>query len=455
MSELLKITESGITVSTLETFATALSYKRLQKHLAMKISRAIALYSLKILLEETEGIISALDAIGSFGLAGMQWVKNLRKVCHVDINVGCGLKQSVGAVLEENSCCFEKVEVLCEDPNVLMHSKKFQYIYIESTSTAVTYFDAAMRSINHNGILCVTCSDIATLQNKCPETAKRLYNANLLRTEYSNELAIRVIVLNLARAAGRWGKGIKVEMSTFANDAITLVCRVLRGSKYACDSLEALCLLAHCQQCQAREFVSEKKYALHTFSSIPFCRCGDDKVGSPIALLGPMWSKGIFDQDFMKKMLSVDMNCDLPKETKKLFELIFVETICCSHDEMEQLMVNRSLPPKTTLTNTEKIEPPSKKQKMTAGCCDNEKDVQEQLHPTSCAKEIPPFYFDIQQHTAKGSNPPKLALVISKLRECGFYASKTHFGPRCVRTSASLKEFSSLLVNMWKESTEK
>ena len=50
------------------------------------------------------------------------------------------------------------------------------------------------------------------------------------------------------------------------------------------------------------------------------------------------------------------------------------------------------------------------------------------------------FYFDIQYHSKKVKSPPSWDVVISKLREKGFKASRSHFGFRCIRTSANVKE---------------
>ncbi|CAK8675996.1 tRNA (guanine(27)-N(2))-dimethyltransferase-like [Clavelina lepadiformis] len=470
--------ELGVTMNLVPEISNKVSGKHIYKKLQLGFSRAIALCCLSNLRHNIDGEIRALDASGCFGLAGVQWAKQFDTGVNIVINVAKGLKEIVETSLLQNQCK-TSVKVLDEDSHVTMHSGKYMFIYLEAYGSAVTHFDAVFRSANHNGLVCITCTDTSVFQNKSPETARRLYGANLLQTEYYQELATRVIINNLVTAAARWNKGLKVLLCTFQEHGISVVCRVLRGPKNGNESMASLQNLVHCQLCQARCFLPVHRYIQNT-RQLSICKCNSEGLEAPLMILGPMWGKDLFNKAFLFNLLHFGKMHRVPEKYCKLFFLMILESVCCDDQEAETCIVNEinriTFPEKKCCckTETDNTEPKPKMLKLNAtneknyDCKNNTKDIYDELQIMKQSSNIPfsveetntfqssapALFFDIRHHGIKGGNPPKLLSVIEELRSRGFKASKTHFNSCSVRTSADLLVFNDVLQKIWDKTLE-
>ncbi len=64
---------------------------------------------------------------------------------------------------------------------------------IDPFGSPVKYFDCAIRATMHNGLLSVTATDLQVLHGLAKNACKRKYHGTPVKTEYSNEIAIRLI----------------------------------------------------------------------------------------------------------------------------------------------------------------------------------------------------------------------------------------------------------------------
>ena len=452
------VSELGINVKISDKVLNALGKKMVFKKLKLETSRVLALCSLSVLSKETEWQINSFDAIQDFALAGLQWLKHLNKHVKVTINATEDRTLVKSALLENNCDVHEEdVKVISEDPLAHMHSNKYTFIYVEVTGCAVTYLDAVMRSIKHNGVVCLTSTDMAILQNKSPATSYRLYGAKLWNTEYYRELGARVIIANAVQAAARWSKGVEVLLCVAEEHGVTIVFKVLRGSRFGESSMSCLNYLSHCQVCQARMFIPDDLYVIDSSKLPCMCQCSSDGIKAPILMLGPIWSGEIFNKVFLLKLRREMKSLQMPNVHQTLIDLLIIESACCSSNTSESELIEETK--KTCYKLNEAVEPNKKRVKLEQGA---EESTISSSNCTNGVKESSngpvlkptPFYFDVQNHSVKGGNPPTRASVINKLRSDGHRASRTHFGPRCVRTSADLIAFKEALQHIW-HNTEK
>ena len=178
-----------------------LSSKLVNRVQGFSMSRSLALCSLLTAQTNSGMTTEVFEAVRHFGLAGMQWASKLTEDYNVTINVTESVQDYVENCVKSSTPTKCKVQIISEDPHVMLHSKRFSFIYIEADGSAVPYLSAAMRSITHGGTLCVSFSDIPALMGRCPERVSKLYGAKLLKTEYIKELGSRVIIANLVRIA--------------------------------------------------------------------------------------------------------------------------------------------------------------------------------------------------------------------------------------------------------------
>ena len=432
----------------LSQLKTKFSDKSIAKTCQLVTSRAIALCSVLTLKCKPDIPPRVLDAVGHFGLAGMQWAQHLPSDYNITINTAPGVMDHLDRVFvkRDENC---QVNVTCQDPHVLLHSGRYSFVYIEADGSAIPYLDAALRSVAHNGMLCVTFTDMPALMNRCPERVARLYGAKMLKSEYIKEMSTRVIISNLVRAAACWNKGISIKLCVFTDIGVTVVCKVRKSPKSgeSCSSLVRF--LAHCQKCQYRQFLADGK-CLKKFTVPIVCCCGKEKDASvsSMMLLGPMWSGNLFCPDFVKIVLTLTSHLKTSGNINKVLQTILIESKCYDNSNEENILLKEieAICKNNTVNNNvqhkhDDYEPSSKKVKLTY---ESFPDVINSVELPDAA----PFFMDFQVHSVSGSNPPKLLKLIDILRSKGFKASKTHFGPRCLRTNASLHEFKLMLKDI-------
>jgi len=454
------ISEHGAKVELSENTCKILGIKQVEKKCQLQFSRAVVLSSLSVLIKQTSWKLAAFDAIQDFGLAGIQWCRHLGSNVKIFINVKDQLKPELLLNLEKSGCEIdENLNIVSDVPQAHLHKNKYTFINIEVCGSAVMYFDALMNSIKHGGLLCVTCTDTSILQNKRPATAQRLYESKLWKTEYGRELGVRVILANLARAAARWSKGLKIELCVGLEHGFTVVCRVYRGSQFGEKSITSLQFLAHCQVCQARKFIPDSVYVQDNVTVLSLCDCSSNGIKAPILQLGPIWSGAIYGRNFLFDVLNEMHSLELGSDNIKLVHQLIVESACCTSNELEaelifQFRKQTQEENSNEMSNSKKrkLNSNEKNAKFDATCISTDSnstsgdlDINSDL-----VTSITAFYYDIQNHSVKGCNPPPMTAVINKLREAGHSASKSHFGPRCIRTSASLKDFNDIILQISK-----
>ncbi|KAM9762923.1 TRMT1-like protein isoform 2-T2 [Menidia menidia] len=425
----------------------------------MKTNRQLVFCSLAVLAEERSPI-ECLDAFGATGIMGLQWAKHLRgavKVTITDISDTCVKMIRENCELnhiraeggprgprgpEAEAPPIASVEVAKMDANVIMHLRPFDYIHLDPFGTAVNYLDAAFRNVRNLGIISVTSTDTGSLYAKSPNVTLRHYGCHMVRTEYYRELAARMVVATVARAAARCNKGIEVLLAVALEHFVLVVVRVLRGPTQADESVKQLRRLVHCQWCEERVFL---KLGNMVDDTLP-CNCHGSLPGKTAVQLGPLWSGSLFNTGFLRRMLSAAVQHSMD-DVQPLVKTLICESECTT---LKSLVHGSS-----ALTNQvecgvviktlqdEGAVPAEHSGKRKSG--EEPGNIVKKLKPDA-SLEHPPFYYSIHRHSIRGMNMPKLNKFLQYLMDAGFRVSRTHFDPTGVRTDATLLQFESVLT---------
>ncbi|KAL6108408.1 trmt1l [Pungitius sinensis] len=434
----------------------------------MKTNRQLVFCSLAVLAEERNPL-ECLDAFGATGIMGLQWAKHLRnavKVTITDISDTCikmikencelnhirvdggprgsrGPRGPDGVGSEAEGAPIATVEVVKMDANVTMHLWPFDYIHLDPFGTAVTYLDAAFRNVRNLGIISVTSTDTGSLYSKSPNVTLRHYGCHIVRTEYYRELAARMVVATMARAAARCNKGIEVLLAVALEHFVLVVVRVLRGPTQADETAKKLRKLVHCQWCEERVFL---KLGNMVDETLP-CNCHGSLPGKTAVQLGPLWSGPLFNTGFLRRMLSAAVQHSMD-DIQALVKNLICESDCTT---LKSLVHGPS-----ALTN--QVECGVVIKTLQSG---GESGAAELSVKRKSGEELgnvvkkvksdgsldhPPFYYSIHRHSIRGMNMPKLNKFLQYLTEAGFRVSRTHFDPTGVRTDATLEQFKTVLT---------
>ncbi|NXM92236.1 TRM1L protein, partial [Oenanthe oenanthe] len=432
----------------------------------MKLNRQLIFCALAVLAEERKPI-ECLDAFGATGIMGLQWAKHLRSSVKVTINdcnensvamikENCHLNkmkvklnikeedddETVGNG-EENS---DTIEVTKMDANVIMHLRSFDFIHLDPFGTSVNYLDSAFRNVRNLGIVSLTSTDISSLYAKAQHVAQRHYGCNIVRTEYYKELAARIVIAAVTRAAARCNKGIEVLLAVALEHFVLVVVRVLRGPTPADDSARKVRYLIHCQWCEERVFQKEgNMIEENPYQQLP-CDCHGSMPGKTAVLLGPLWSGSLFNTGFLRRMLLEAVKYGLD-EAQPLLKTLVCESECTTlkhfsihnpGDENKQEECGVYIRTPNTFAESYFVHGKRKSEEVLHGTAKRQRAEHSAKHP--------PFYYNIHRHSIKGMNMPKLNKFLSYLSEAGYRVSRTHFDPMGVRTSAPLAEFKTILM---------
>ncbi|KAM8930718.1 tRNA (guanine(27)-N(2))-dimethyltransferase [Pelodytes ibericus] len=434
----------------------------------MKSNRQLIFCALAVLAEEKKPL-ECLDAFGSTGIMGLQWARHLGKSVKVTINdisdhsvtmirENCALNkikvltkreddEEEIELTEEGEECIRPVEVTQLDCNVLMHLRSFDFIHLDPFGTAVNYLDAAFRNVRNMGIVSVTSTDTGSLYAKTLHVAKRHYGCNIIRTEYFKELAARIVLSSIARAAARCNKGIEVLLSVALEHFVLVVVRVMRGPTLADESIKKINMLIHCHWCEERIFQKEGNMVEENpYKQLP-CDCHKSMPGRSAVMLGPMWSGSLFNTGFLRRMLfeAVEHGAD---DIQPLLKTLICEAECTTLKQFS-IHPNPSSQEESgvfiKIADTGEVSTVPGKRK----CQEPNKTANKRLK-NEARIEHPPFYYSIHRHAIGGLNIPKLNKILQHLSEAGFLVSRTHFDPTGIRTNAPL---AMLIMILGKNST--
>ncbi|XP_013922247.1 PREDICTED: TRMT1-like protein [Thamnophis sirtalis] len=398
---------------------------------------------------------------------GLQWAKHLGNSVKVTINdynensvtmirENCHLnKMKVVMNFEEDDCdeAMEEgeenlptIEVTKMDANVIMHLRAFDFIHLDPFGSSVNYLDAAFRNIRNLGIVSVTSTDTSSLYSKAQHVAQRHYGCNIIRTEYYKELAARMVLAAVARAAARCNKGIEVLFAVALEHFVLVQVRVLRGPSSADDTVKKIRYLIHCQWCEERIFKREGNMIEdNPYWQLP-CDCHNQMTGKTAVELGPLWSGSLFNTGFLRRMLFEAVQYGL-EDIQALLKTLICEAECTT---LKQFTIHAP-------SSQSKQEECGVFIKTSDPAADyyivHEKRKSVDLNQNGAKRqklesnaEHPAFYYNIHRHSIKGMNMPKLNKFLQSLFEAGYRVSRTHFDPMGIRTNAPLMQFKSILV---------
>ncbi|KAH0618303.1 hypothetical protein JD844_017372 [Phrynosoma platyrhinos] len=453
----------------------------------MKLNRQLTVCALAVLAEERKPL-ECLDAFGATGIMGLQWAKHLGNSVKVTINdynensvtmirENCHLnKMKVVMNFREEDDCDEAMEEGEEDLPVIGQGKyiteakeangtnqeldmgsrildldkikeeeptrqsvKTQYNHLDPFGSSVNYLDAAFRNVRNLGIVSVTSTDISSLYSKAQHVAQRHYGCNIVRTEYYKELAARMVVAAVARAAARCNKGIEVLLAVALEHFVLVQVRVLRGPSPADDTVKKIRYLIHCQWCEERVFKKEGNMVEENpYRQLP-CDCHSRMTGKTAVELGPLWSGSLFNTGFLRRMLFEAVQYGL-EDIQPLLKTFICEAECTI---LKQFLIHGP-------SNQNKQEECGVIIKTPDAAADyfivhvSQNGAKRQKLESNA--EHPAFYYNIHRHSIKGMNMPKLNKFLNYLSQAGYRVSRTHFDPMGVRTNAPLMQFKSILV---------
>lgn len=344
----------------------------------MAFGRSLSILVLRTYQKIFRKKLHICDALAGTGVRGIRYSLEVPGIQRTWLND----KNPLAVELIERNIRLNLLEHLsvisCLDANLMLLKNsygdlRFDVIDIDPFGSPINFVESSIHAIKDGGLLCLTATDIPPLYGKYPDTCLRRYSSISYSTEFSHELAIRILVGAVARKAAQLDFSCNVLFSHYTRHYIRVYITLRRSVRRADESLKNLGYIVFCNDCNYR--MIEKSSFHHVFLICPFC-------GTLLKPIGPLWCGPIFNKSFLKNMENVLLQYQ-PEEYSKIKRLL--------------------------------------------------KFIGEEA-------DGPPTFYVIDKLTKRLKvSSPKLKKVIEQLQALGFFASRTHFHPKGLRTNAPLK----------------
>ena len=240
-------------------------------------------------------ICEPLTATGIRGLRFAAEIQGVTRVVSSDINLTSAKLAAYNIALNNLQ---DRISVKHKDANRLLSEysapkKRFDVIDIDPFGTPVPHLDAAIQALRNNGLLSTTATDMAPLCGVHVKACTRKYGGRPLRTEYCQELAVRLLAGAVATAASKHDIGIRVLFTHCSNHYIRLYAQIGYGCRKADDSLKTMGYVLHCFNCLHREAATKP---------FPDAAAKCPECGTKMEYSGPLWLGKIFDSPFIDLM---------------------------------------------------------------------------------------------------------------------------------------------------------
>jgi len=236
--------------------------------------------------------LDGLTGLGARSLRVAKEIPNVEKVIGNDIN-------SEALKIAQNSANLNKISNFEVSNNETCHffntyskkGKRGSIVDIDPFGSPVKYFDCAIRATMHNGLLSVTATDLQVLHGLAKNACKRKYHGTPVKTEYSNEIAIRLILGCLDIVARRLDVQIIPQFVENDMHYYRIYVKILNRI----DQEEHQGYIIHCKSCGNRNCTTDQKKVCEI-------------CNSQLDIAGPLWIGQLFNKKFI-----VDMIHQIPK----------------------------------------------------------------------------------------------------------------------------------------------
>ncbi|HKZ88117.1 MAG TPA: tRNA (guanine(10)-N(2))-dimethyltransferase [Candidatus Bathyarchaeia archaeon] len=282
----------------------------------MEFNRDVTILAFQTYQRTTRRNITICEPLTGTGIRGVRFateIHGVKKVVSGDINERSAKLATYNVSLNELQ---KRVTVKHKDANRLLseHSaphKRFDIIDIDPFGTPVPYIDSAIRALRNHGLLAATATDMAPLCGVHPKACIRKYGGKPLRTEYCQELAVRLLAGCVATAAAKQDIGTRVLFSHCSDHYIRVYTEIAYGAQKADESIRNLGYVLHCFKCLHRE---STKSLFAEKTKCPEC-------GTTMDYAGRLFLGKIFDRQFCESILNENSHRAL-KNSAKITKLL-------------------------------------------------------------------------------------------------------------------------------------
>jgi tRNA (guanine26-N2/guanine27-N2)-dimethyltransferase len=188
----------------------------------------------------------------------------------------------------------------------LLAEERFDFIDLDAPGSPVPFLDAACQALRGGpggAHLLVTATDAMVLAGAQPAACRRRYGARPLQGELGHEVAVRILLGAIVRAAARYGLAAAPALAYRRGHWYGVYVRLQRDGAGADAALDALGYAVACPRCWDRRAVP---------GDLPPAACA--VCARPTRPAGPLWTGRLWDPALLRRLLA-DVDAGRPLAT--------------------------------------------------------------------------------------------------------------------------------------------
>ena len=299
-----------------------------------KLNRDFSIIAYAAFLKNFQGPKIFLEGLAGIGARGLR-VANELKIENIVINdlnpTALKMAEYSANLNNVKNIEFSEKEVCRFLSNYSKKGERGAIVDIDPFGSPAAFFDCGIRATMHGGIFSTAATDLQVLNGLFQDACKRKYGGIPVRTEYGNEIAIRLILGCLRMVSARLG----VEIIPLFVESDMHYYRTYVKVLNRPDQQKNLGYILHCKNCGHRETALEQE------QECKLCK-------SKVSVAGPLWIGKIFDKEFIQNMISETPNLEVDKICEKtLFKCLKESEMPGTYFTLDEIASKmKSSPPK-------------------------------------------------------------------------------------------------------------
>lgn len=245
----------------------------------MEFSRDVSVMLGKVAFDSDDHV---LDGLAASGVRGLRMAKECASEARFYLN---DRSEQARELMLANVALNDltDIAVSCRDLRALLADARFTYIDVDPFGTPIDFIDAALQSCDDGGVVAVTATDTAPLAGSYPKTCLRRYGARSMRSTFSHETALRILMGNVVRAAAKHDRCAEPVLCFHADHYYRCHLRIRNGARKADEALENIGYAVGDKATLRRSLVDE-----HPAPSVDFA--------------GPLWTGDLHSEQTLNAM---------------------------------------------------------------------------------------------------------------------------------------------------------
>jgi tRNA (guanine26-N2/guanine27-N2)-dimethyltransferase len=194
-------------------------------------------------------------------------------------------------------------------PILAMQKDQYDVIDLDPYGSAAPFLDAAVQAVTNGGMLAITCTDMAALGGSHADTCYGRYcSMTIPRAGYLQELALRILLSNIAQRAAVYGRSMRPILSVGMHFYVRVFVEIWDdkaavnnlsldiGTVYQSTQCPSFHTVSHGQHAQKNQNVIQATRA----PRVPCC----EETGGPFKTAGPCWLGPMHNIDVVQEAIA-------------------------------------------------------------------------------------------------------------------------------------------------------